>query len=375
MLKVEMIDKSNKAQVNQFVMFPFKLYENCPQWVPPFIVDAKKQLDPQKHPFYEHSDADFFMATRNGEVVGRVAVLENKRFNEYHNTKNVNFCLFECVDDQEVANALFERAFDWAKKRGLTKMVGPKGFTVIDAYGILVLGFEHHPMMTMLNYNFDYYPRLMENLGFEKEVDFVSCYHSYSTFVMPEKVKAVAARVREKGTFDVLRFPNKRELLKMANPICELYTKSFVNNWEYYPPTYREVQSIISELMTVIDHRLIKLIKYKDELAGFLLAFPDISAAMQRQRGRITPWGILDFVIEMRRTKWITFNGTGILPQYHGLGGNALMYIEMEETVRNFHFEHVDMPQVAETAVQMRRDLVNLGGKEYKNHRVFRRKV
>jgi hypothetical protein len=375
MLKIEQVDLSNKKQVNEFVMFPFKLYANCKQWVPPFIDDIKKALNPNKHPFYEHSEAVFFLAYGDGEVVGRIAALDNKLYNQYHNTRRAAFYYFETIDDQEVANGLFERAFEWAKKRNLDTIIGPKGVNPLDGYGILVKGFEHHPMMTMLNYNLDYYPRLVENLGFEKEVDFVSCYHPYQTFVMPEKIRRVAERVREKKTFEVVRFRNKRALIAMADQIGQLYNKAFVNNWEYYPLTDREIKGAINDALTVADHRLIKIIMYKDELAGFLFAFPDVSFAMQRMRGRITPWGIADLLLEMRRTKWITFNGTGILANYHGLGGNALMYSEMQNTVRDYHFEHIDMPQVAETAVQMRKDLINLGGKEYKNHRVYRRSI
>src|SRR4030065_805408 len=150
MLLTEKVDTTNKAQVKRFTRLPYRLYANHPQWVPPLFMDAEVQLNRDKHPFFEHSDADFFLATKDGRDVGRIAALENKRFNAYHKSKQVQFYLFECEDHQEVANALFERAFDWAKERGLDRVVGPKGFGALDGYGIQVEGKRHPPVATTL---------------------------------------------------------------------------------------------------------------------------------------------------------------------------------------------------------------------------------
>ncbi len=311
----------------------------------------------------------------DGQDVGRIAVLENHRFNEYHGTRQAQFYLFDCVDDQEVANALFERAFEWAKSRGLNQIVGPKGFSAFDGYGILVEGFEHRQMMTMMNYNYPYYPRLIETLGFRKEVDFVSCYLGADAFHLPERVHRIAERVQQRGTLQVQRFRTKGELKAWANKIGQAYNKTFVNNWEYYPLTEREIAFLLENLLIIADPRLIKVITHKDDVVGFLFGFPDLSAALQRAKGRLFPFGIIDLLLEMRRTKWISLNGAGILPEFQGRGGNALLYSEMEKTIRDYKFEHADLTQVAETAVQMRRDLENLGGKPYKNHRVYIRDI
>jgi len=125
----------------------------------------------------------------------------------------------------------------------------------------------------------------------------------------------------------------------------------------------------------VADPRLIKVIINKDQVVGFLFAFPDISAALQRAKGNLFPFGLVDMLIEMRRTKWVAINGAGILPQFQGRGGNALLYSEMEKTIRDYNFTHADLTQVAETAVQMRNDLVNLGGEIYKIHRVYSKNI
>lgn len=376
MVSIEKVDTGNKAQVKRFVQFYYDLYKNCPQWVPPLYADAYLPLKRKKHPFFEHSEGDFFLAVRDGQVVGRIFAGENKPFNAYHQTKKAQFYYFDCIDDLEVARALFDAVFDWAKQRGLDTVIGPKGLSPFDGYGIQIEGFEHRQMMTMMNYNYDYYPRLVEALGFEKEVDFVSCYLPAEAFRIPERIERIAKRAMERNRLRVKNFKSKRELLQWAQRIGETYNRTFIHNWEYYPFSKAEIQYAVDNIFLVANHRLIKLILHEDEIVGFLFAFPDVSAALQRAKGRLNPITLLDILLEMRRTRTVSGNGMGVLPAYQGTGGNALLYYEMGKTVFGFNqFEHVEMTQVAETTRQMRADLKNLNGVEYKNHRVYRKYI
>ncbi len=374
MLTIEKVDTDNKAQVKRFVELPYRLYRDCPQWVSPLYVDAYMYLNRKKHPFHEHSDVDFFLAVRDGRDVGRIAAIENKPFNRYHQTKKVDFFLFECEDDQEAASCLFNTLFDWARARGLDSVIGPKGMGPLDGYGILVFGFEHRQTMTMLNYNFPYYQKLLEAQGFEKEVDFVSCFLPADKFQIPDRVERIAERVMQRGGLKIKKFRNKKELVAWAPRIGEAYNKAFVNNWEYYPFTPREIDFVVSNIMTIADHRLIKVITHGEEVVGFLFAFHDVSAAMQRARGKLFPFGLLDILLELKRTHTVAVNGMGILPEFQGHGGNAILYSEMGHSLLEFlQFTHVEMTQVAETTEQMRADLKNLNGVEYKNNRVYRK--
>ncbi len=373
MLTVQVVDLADKAQCRRFMELPFRLYAKHPQWVPPFLDDVRLMLNRQKHPFYEHSEAEFLLAVDDGRDVGRLAVMENCRYNDYHHKRQAQFYLFECEDHAEAAQALFTRAFEWAKARGLDQVVGPKGFAALDGYGLLVEGFDQRQMMTMMNYNYPYYVRLLATVGFEKEVDFASFYVRADAFRMPPVVHAVAERAIKRGTFDVLRFRSKQELVrKWAKRIGAAYNRAFVNNWEYYPLTDREIGLLVDSLMLVVDPRLVKIITHADEVVGFSFAFADVSAALQRGRGRLSPLALLDLVLEMRRSRWVALNGAGILPEYHGRGGNAVLYAEMEKTVREAGFQHAEFTQIAESAVQMRQDVMRIGGQLYKNHRVYR---
>jgi GNAT superfamily N-acetyltransferase len=375
MISVRKVDTRNKADVNSFVDLPYRLYRGHPQWVPPPRMDVRSYLRKDKHPFYEHSEADFYVAEKDGEIVGRIAVLVNKRYNQQHDKQIGQFYFFECQKDIQIAEALFEQIFAWARKRGLNQMMGPKGMGPLDGYGMLVEGFEHRQLMTMMNYNFEYYPQFMEKLGFRKEVDFVSHHIHVADFQISERIHRIAERVQKRGKLRVLQMKNKRQLRSWADSIGKAYNNAFVDNWEYVPLTEKEIKFVVDTVILLANPRFIKLIVHEQDVVGFLFAFPDVSDAMQRAKGNLLPFGIFDMLLDMRRTNWVAVNGMGILPEHQGRGGNALLYSEMEKTLRGSGFEHADLTQVAESAVQMRSDLENLGGKAYKNHRVFIRDI
>lgn len=375
MIKIEKLNPSNKSQVKRFIDIPFPIYKDVPEWVPPIRIDVATALNPRKHPYYEHSFADFFIASIDNQDVGRLGVLENTNYNKYHGTKRAQFYFFECIDDKSVAEELFARAFEWAHERGLDEVIGPKGFAALDGYGMLVDGFDHRQMMTMMNYNLPYLPKIVEWLGFEKEVDFVSCHLSATSFNLPERIHSIADRVQARGTLKVEHFENKADLKAWAPRIGRAYNNAFVNNWEYVPLTDHEIQFVLDNILLIADPKLIKIISHDQDAVGFLFGFRDVSSAIQRSKGKLLPFGMIDILLEMRRTKWVAMNGAGILPEFQGRGGNALLYSEMEKTVKEFGFENADLTQVAESAVQMRQDLINLGGEAYKNHRVYRKKL
>lgn len=373
MVAVERIDTRDRRQVKRFIDLPFRLYADCRQWVPPIRTDVALALNPEKHPFYEHSTADFFLVTRNGRDVGRIAALENRNSNRYHDARIAQFYFFECEDDPEAAAALFDVVFQWARSRRLNRVVGPKGFSPFDGYGLLQTGFEYRQMMNMTNYNFAYYLDLVEALGFVKEVDFVSHYLPMESFVLDERIHRIGDRVRERRGLRIQRFGSRRELRKWAPRLGQAYNQAFVANWEYVPLTPREIDFVIDNIMVVAVPKLIKVIAHGDEIVGFAFGFADVSETMQRIQGRLLPFGALRLLLALRRAVGMSGNGMGILPEYQGRGGNALLYSEMYKTMKEARFAYCELTQVAETAVQMRRDLVNLGGMPYKNHRVFAR--
>jgi hypothetical protein len=366
------VNTTDRRQVNQFLDLPFRMYSECPQWVPPIESDARLMLDRRRHPFYRHSDAAFFLVTQSdGRAVGRIAVLDNHNYNAFNHEQTAFFYLFECEDDPEAAHVLFDAAIHWARSRGLNKLIGPKGFTALDGLGLLVKGFEHRPAFG-LPYNLPYYPALVQAAGFEAAGEMVSGYLNAQT-PLPDKIRQVAQRVQERRGLRVARYRTRRDLRTLVPRLKELYNNSLQGTTGNVPLTDDEVKTLADQILWFADPRLIKIIFKDDQPVGFLFAYPDISAALQRCRGKLLPVGWLDCLLEMRRTKWVNINGAGIIEKYRGLGGTALLFSEMHRSVAEGWFEHADLVQIGVDNDKMQRELRDLGIDFYKTHRLYQR--
>ncbi|MGB7537583.1 MAG: hypothetical protein WBM17_03510 [Anaerolineales bacterium] len=373
-MKILPVDERNGKQVGEFLDLPFYLYRDCPQWVPPLSSDAAAMLDRRRHPFYRHSDAAYFLAYGDTpRAAGRIAVLDNRHYNEFNRERTAFFYLFECEDDSAAAKMLFNAAADWAKARGLNRLWGPKGFTALDGMGMLVRGFEHRPALG-IPYNFSYYPRLLESFGFRGTADIVSGYFSRDA-ELPEHIHRVAEIVQRRRGLRVLTFRSRRDLAKVVPRLQKLYNDSLAGTAGNTPLTDDEAKAMADQMLWFADPKLIKLIAKGDELVGFVFAYPDISAALQRTRGRLLPFGWADMLLELRRTKWVNLNGAGIVEKYRGLGGTAILFDEMTKSLRAGNFEHADIVQVGVENDKMQRELKDLGIDFYKMHRMYEKEL
>ena len=373
-MHIHRLDPSDRRDVRRYIEFPFRLYRDSPLWVPPFVNEVRAQLDPLHHPFYQHSEAAFFLALQGDEAVGRIAVLDNARHNKHHGKRTAFFYHFDVVNDRAVSRALFDAAFDWACGRGLDMMWGPKGFMAADGQGLLVEGFEHRPALGIA-YNYPYYGELMEDVGFEKQLDFISCYLDRQ-MSLPGRFLEVADKVKRRRGFRTVRFHTKGELRAMISRVAAAYNSAFVEVQGYVPVTEAEAKAIADRILSVADPKLIPLLMKGDDLVGFVLAYPDLSAAIQRCQGRLWPTGWYHLLREFKRTRWLNFNGAAILEPYRGLGGNALLYAELYYTLTaHTQYQYADLVQVQETNTRMVQELQALEVKPYKKHRLYRRSL
>ncbi len=358
----------DRARVRQFLQLPFRLYAQAPQWVPPLAMDAGQYLDPN-NPFYLHSEAQFILALEGSEVQGRIAVLNNRRYNEYNTERTAFFHYFECANRPEVAQALFDAAFEWSRSRGLDKIVGPKGFTALDGMGVLVRGFEHRPAFGIA-YNPPFYARLIEAAGFNPQGELVSGYLD-ATAPVPERIDNLAEAVKRRRGLRVLRFRTSRELRRIVPYLHTLYNGSLAGTTGTLPLTDDDVNAMASQLEWFADPRLVKIVMKGDDVVGFLLAYPDISAALQRTRGKLLPLGWADLWLELKRTRWVNINGAGIVERYRGLGGTALLFSEMHRSIVEAGYRHADIVQIGVENDRMQREMRDLGIEFYKAHRVY----
>lgn len=376
MITVEQVDLASRRQVARFVELPYRLYQGCPQWAPPLRSEVRCWLNPAQHPFYAHSTAAFFLAVDDGRDVGRIAALEHRLFNTHHGVHQAHFCGFETEDNPEIAAALFGRVAAWAQARQLDTLLGPKGFSVLDGFGILIDGFEHRQLMSLTNYNFASYPPLLETLGFTRALDLISCRLDKHSFQAPPLLAEIDAWARKASGLRVQEYASTHTWNQDAPRILGLYNRALAQNWEYYPFPSQEIAWVLSTIRPTVNPRLVKTLHHGDEMVGVLIVLPDLTAPLQRARGRLTPFSIGDlWLATRRRPKAIAVAALGVLPEYRLRGGNALLFIELLKTAAALGVQAAELVQIPDTALEMRRDLAALGIQPYKTHRVYVKSV
>jgi hypothetical protein len=365
---IHKVDPAYKQDIDKFVRFPFDLYKDKPQWVPPFISEMRDSIG-HKHPFFEHSEADFFIAEEKNKVIGRIAVLENQRANQFRGTNTAFFGFFEVIEDLEVAEKLFKVTFDWARSRGLGRIIGPRGLIGSDSGGILVEGFEHRAALGV-PYNLPYYDRFIQSNGFAKDTDHLSGYLP-GDHQIPERIRQIAEKIKKRRGYWIKSFHTKDEMRAWVPKVQAVHRDAFAGTHTFYPPTDAEMKVIADTIISVADPSLIKLVMKDQEVIGFIFAYHDISAGLQKARGRLWPLGWYYILKERNRNDWVNINGVGLLPEYQGRGGNTLLYTELDKSVKAFGFKHIDVVQVNETNFTSFNDMEAIGVRWYKRHRSY----
>jgi len=369
-MRIQRVDPTDSYRVQQFLDLPYKLYHDIPQWVPPMTSDNQRIFDQHHNPFYRHSKAAFFLViSADGSAAGRLAVLNNQQYNLFNHEQTGFFYLFECTNTHEAAIGLFNAGFEWAKQQGLNKIIGPRGFSALDGLGMLVKGFEHRPAFG-IPYNLSYYPELVEAAGFTSQGDIVSGYLS-SDCEFPAKIHRISKMVQERRGLSVARYKTRRDLHRLTGKLRDLYNGMIEGTVGNYPLTDEEVETIANQLLWFSDPKLIKVIMKGATPVGYLFAYPDVSAALQRTKGRLFPFGWMDMLREIHRTEWVNINGAGILPEYQGLGGTAILFSEMKKSITQGRFKHAEVVQIGVDNDKMQRELKELGIDFYKTHRMY----
>ena len=368
------IDLSNQKQVRDFLSLPSRIYRDIPQWVPPLEGDERTRMNPKRYPYFKHSKAAFFLAYRDGIPVGRLTVLDNRPYNDHNHEQTAFFYHFECEPDLNSASSLFEVGFDWTRQRGLTKILGSKGFTALDGMGILVQGHDLRPALGS-PYNPPYYADLIESAGFVRTNDIVSGYLGPDIH-FPERIHELADRIRERRGLRIKRFRSRNELRSALGNLKSLYNGALEGTPGAIPISDEEIRALANQIIWFADPNLIKIVMKDQQPVGFLLAYPDISAALQRTKGRLFPFGWITVLKEIRKTDCININGAGMIKEYRGSGGTAILYSEMfKSVIENPHYQHAEVVQIGLENEKMQREMENFGVNFYKVHRMYEKVI
>lgn len=363
----------NRKDLKEFIFLPEKIHRNHKTWVPPIYVDEWKYFDAKHNRSFSYCDVTKLLATKDGQPVGRIMGVINRKFNEIRAQKIARFGYLETWEDEEVVHALLESVEEWARQQGMTKIIGPYGFTDQDPEGFLIEGFENRA--TIATYcNFEWMPQMVEELGYSKDVD----YFVYKLDVpkeIPEFYKKIYERVKRKGNFEVLEFKSKRKLKAWVKPVLNLmnecYTES--NIYGYTPLDEREMEELAKRYFPVLDPRFVKGVLKDGEVVAFIVGIPDMTEGIQRARGKLFPFGFLKILRAAKKTKQLDLLLGAIKEKYRGLGFDVLMGVKMIMTAREAGMEMMDTHHELEENLKVRAEMEKMGGRVYKKFRVYQK--
>jgi len=372
---VEVRPVTTAADLRRFIAFPYSLYRGDPVWVPPLRMDVGKMLDRQKNPFFQHAEAEYFVAVRRADgqsgnpVVGRIAAIHNRAHNEVHDDRVGFFGFFECVNDQAVADALFAAAAGWLTPRGLDTLRGPASFSTNDECGLLVRGFDTTP--TLLNpHNPEYYVGLVERAGFKKVMDLIQ-YQTPSP-QMPERLARGARLLAERKklhlrSLDMKRFDHEVELIK------QIYNSAWEKNWGFVPMTDAEIDHLAKQLKPIAVPDLVTFCEHDGQVIGFAAALPDLNVALQKNpSGRLFP-GILKVLWAARKITRIRVLLFGLLKEHRMSGADALMFHRIWDNGYRMGHRWAEAGWILENNAAMNNGLLRMGFEAYKTLRFYDR--
>lgn len=364
----EVLTKKDKRK---FIYFPEEVHKNDPTWLPPIYMDEWELFDDKKNKSYQYADTILCLAYRGKKIVGRVMGIINRRYNEIHNEQHGRFCFMECFEDQDVVHELIKKIENWAKERGMVKLVGPLAFSDKDPQGFQIEGFEY-PKFIVCPTNDSYLPEMIGVEGYTKHRDLVN-YLAKTPEDLPEVYKKILTRVSENKDYKIVEFKTKKELKPYVVPALELMNQTFMEIYGFVPLKDQEKQELASRYMMILDPKFIKVIEAKDGLIGFAIGIPDISEGIRKAGGKLFPFGIFRIIRELKRSKKLLMLLGGVRKDYRGKGIDVLMAVKILQSGIEHKMGLIDLHLVLETNTKMRAECERIGGKIIKRFRIYQK--
>lgn len=316
-----------KRDLKKFIEFPVKLYRDCPYYVPALFVEELENFNPKKNPAYEFCETKLFLAYKDNKIVGRIAGLISHAYNKKVNKRLMRFTRFDFIDDYEVSQSLIDHVIKWAKERNMTALMGPIGFTDIDKQGMLVEGFSEMDLSITL-YNYDYYPKHMEKLGFKKDVDWIE-FQIFPPEKLDPRIERIANLVQKRYGFRRLHFKKNKELYPYAREAFDVINEAFSVLYGTVPLTEAIIEKSIREYISKVHLDYVVVIGNKaGEVIGFGLLVPSLAEALKKSKGRLLPFGIFRLLKALRTHKILEMYFIAVKPEYQNMGVSALIIAE-----------------------------------------------
>ena len=370
---------TTRKQLSLFIDFPWQIYRDDPNWTPPLKLEIKNTLNPKKHPFFQHGDAAKFLAVRNGQVVGRILASDDPRYNEQNQTNLGNFGFFESINDQTVADALFDRATEWVRAKGRDEIMGPVMFSTNYECGMLIDGFDMPPRV-MMPHNPTYYPELIENWGFEKNKDLYAWWFN-DPYDIVQKWQPLMDRVASRNVDITIRSFSREHFERDVQRCMQIYDHARKNWWwACVALTAAEIRFFSKQLNQFADENMILIAEKNGQPIGFSITVPDLNEAIRPLNGRLTKWGlpigVWRFYRELKRVKTARMMVLCVLPEHRHRGVAERLIIDTLNYGKNTKlFTAGELSWTDEDNDKVNRIIERVGAKRYKTYRVYKKSL
>lgn len=365
---VEIVTVDGKRGLKEFIEFQYTLYKDDPNFVPQPRIAMHDLLNRQKHPFYKNADVEFFVARKDGQMVGRIAGIYDRAHNGFHGENAGFFGFFECRNDQEAATALLKRAREFVKSKSATCLRGPVNPSTNYECGTLIEGFDSSPMV-MMTYNPRYYPKLFETAGLRKVKDLLA-YTSHAQKIEMNKIERVAERALKQNGVTV-RPINMKDFKAEVSRVWEVYGAAWSKNWGFVPMTKEEFELMGKDMKMILKPELVLIGEKKGKAVGFALALPDVNQALKPAGGHLFPLGLLKILYYQRLVKSVRVLALGVAEEFRTTGLGAAFYATLVRNAQKLGYGECEMSWILEDNVLMNRSIELMGAKRYKTYRIY----
>ncbi|MFI5251362.1 MAG: GNAT family N-acetyltransferase [Bacteroidota bacterium] len=363
---------SSKKDTKDFIKFQWDIYKEYPNWVPPLLMDRRKLMDRDKNPFYKHADAEFYLAFRDGKIVGRIGAIINHNHNKEHKEIIGFFGFFESINDQSVADELFKTAIEWMKKKGVSAVRGPASPSVNDEYGLLIEGFEFPPVLLM-SYNPPYYAKLIEAAGFKKAKDLYAYQVVQESVFDPKLVRmSEIIKQREGLTFRTL---NMDDFDGEVKRIKDLYNRAWQYNWGAVPMTDEEFDALAKDLKPVVIPEFVIIVEFKGEPIGFSLSLPDLNIALKHNKNGHLLTGLMYMMLFKKKIHRARIMVLGVVKEFQRTGAGGVLFYETARRGIDLGYYEGEASWVLEDNVMMNRGAELMHGKRWKTYRIYEKSI
>lgn len=371
--KSEVVRLTEKNEIKKFVDFPYHHYTDNKYWVAPLLIEQKKLIDTNKNPFFKNAEIALFMLYHNGSPAGRIAAIIDHRYNEFHKNLTGFFGFYECNNNQQKSDLLFEAAENWLREKGMEQVLGPASPGMMDEIGILVEGFDKYPTILM-PYNKPYYDKLIKNSGYHGEMDLLSYLVTQDSVDRDRANRAVEIVKRRLPGIHIRRIRLK-DIHKEVKIVQEIYNSAWKNNWGFIPLSDEEFAALAEDLKTIVDDDFAHIAEIDGSPVGFSIAFPDLNQILRKMNGRLLPFGIFKLLWNRKNIDKIRTALMGVTPEYQGRGIDVLLHREAIENGLEKGVYSSEVGWIIESNVNMVRVAEKIGGTIDKRYRMYGKKL